>query len=67
MLGHTYPHPAYRPSVISLTTQILSPDCEPTTVLKAESRHDIQGKVSEFGAELEFLWERRMIWFKKTD
>ena len=41
---------------------------EPTTVLKAEFKHDIQVKISEFGPELEFFsGGRRMIWFKKTD
>lgn len=41
---------------------------EPVTTLQAEFRHDIEGKVSEFGAGLEFLsGNEKKIWFKKQE
>lgn len=39
---------------------------DPLAAVKAEFKLDIQGKVSEFGAELEFLsGGGKMIWFKR--
>ncbi len=41
---------------------------EPLAAFRAQFKLDIQGKVSEFGAELDFLSaDGKMIWFKRAE